>query len=191
MEQTLQYFVELASLKQRVHYFSGNRRHDSIDNCVVLCTDKLATCPSISTLVSAIEKKLSRSNSYSQSLSIVPLCILLLCSEGYCVNSTSVSDAADSVIEYCWECLEFVSATVSSRLQEWMRRCIDGRNCLEYSRIHCGEGVLMSRVSSTSTLSHVGNSTFDSVSTDRLKILELCDTFEEAMSGIWRLCLIS
>jgi hypothetical protein len=94
-------------------------------------------CPSIRELIRAIEKRISRSSSINTGHKVVPICITLLCSNLYTVNSSIFKDIPDTTVEYCWECLESVSHSVNRPLQEWLTKSIAGRTCVEYSTLYC------------------------------------------------------
>lgn len=120
-----------------VRYKSESTFHDNPGDGIILYNSRFDCCPSLSKLIYAIEKKLSRANAIHKAATMVPLCIVLLCSDLYTIHSGVFHNTEDMLIESCWECLEFISISVDSCLQKWMENCISGRKCIEYSSLYC------------------------------------------------------
>jgi hypothetical protein len=94
-------------------------------------------CPSTKSLINAIEKKASKSEPIRGNPTVVPLCIILLCSKGYSINSSCFENIDDILIERCWENLKVISHSTEFPLQEWMERIMDKRNAATYSAQFC------------------------------------------------------
>lgn len=136
-EEVSKYILSL-NFSVPVHYVNTNSDINEIrKNEVDLNPSIFDECPSIRELIRAIEKRISRSSSVNTSHKVVPICITLLCSNLYTINSSIFKDIPDTTVEYCWECLESVSHSVNKPLQEWLTKSIGGRTCVEYSTLYC------------------------------------------------------
>lgn len=131
-------YASAFGFKLPVHYshMSGSPARTRKDE-IVLDTDMLVTCPSIKDLTRAIEKRTNRSDAMRIESNIVPLCMVLLTSKSYCINSKSIDNVSDSLIERCWECLETISHSSSKALQDWLTYAIGTRSPVGYSILYC------------------------------------------------------
>jgi hypothetical protein len=120
-----------------IRYVNDLSLHAIKKDEVMLSLVVFDSCPSVQDFIYAIEKKMSRASNIDGRQQIIPLCIVLLCSKSYAINSRLLESVDDTTIEYCWECLQFISMSVDSNLQEWLTRVMAGRTCVEYSALYC------------------------------------------------------
>jgi hypothetical protein len=124
-----------------IRYVSDLSLHTIKKDEVMLSLVVFDSCPSVQDFIYAIEKKMSRASNIDGRQQIIPLCIVLLCSKSYAINSKLLENVDDTTIEYCWECLQFISMSVDSNLQEWLTKVMGGRTCVEYSALYCATNV--------------------------------------------------
>lgn len=104
---------------------------------VVIEKYKLEGCPDIPGFMSAIKKKINRSEIFRSQKYTTSICILLLASRGFTITSSVMIGVADTFIERCWECLQVISYNVPKSLQEWLILTIGDRQPSEYSALFC------------------------------------------------------
>lgn len=113
---------------------------------VVLHPHVFDSCPSIVSLVNAIEKKASRSEPIRGNPNIVPLCMVLLSSKGYSINSSCFEHIDNILIERCWENLKVISHSVELELQQWMEQTMAKRSAVAFSMLYCATSSHVSEV---------------------------------------------
>lgn len=138
MESTIHDYLSVLKLKVPVKYVhmtgspTNGRGHE-----IVIDTTVLDTCPSVRDLSRAIEKRVNRSDTMRSESNVVPLCMVLLCSKAYCINSKAIEGVSDTLVERCWECLETVSHSTAETLQEWLSYAIGTRGAVAYAMLFC------------------------------------------------------
>lgn len=126
---TLAYYMSNLNLSAQIRYIREGFYCTASGSELVLYSARFKSCPSHINLVCAVENKLSRSTSIRKAGILVPLCITLICSKLYSVNTSVFEDINDLTIEFCWEYIELISISVYSELQKWMINCMEGRKC--------------------------------------------------------------
>lgn len=130
-------YISVLKFKTTVRYKSDTSKETARNNEILLKVSIFDSCPDFNSFVHAIEKRLGRTNGIDKARVVLPMCMVLLCSNSYSVSSRTFHDVPDSTIEYCWECLQFVSIGVEQELQKWMLTHIANRSCIDYSTLHC------------------------------------------------------
>lgn len=148
MEKDLDTALELVKDSVRVEYISLNSK-DVVQGFGKLIIDKskLDGCPESSKIINRFEKKVSRTSALKVHKHTRQLCILILASVGYGVNASIFSDISDIFIEKCWECIQYVSYTVSDPAKHWLTATMDGRSPPSYSALFCPRKKVPDRVS--------------------------------------------
>ena len=122
----------------RIEYLSpGTRSAGSRKGDVIIEKEKLDECPHPEQMMSALQKRISRSEFFKSSRHTASLCILMLASRGYCVNSSTLEHIENAFIERCWECLNTIADNVSEPLRSWLEKTISTRNSTIFAIIHC------------------------------------------------------
>jgi hypothetical protein len=122
---------------------SGVQRSAEL-NEVILETQKLESCPDPAGLIQALSKKCTRVNILRSQKYSLALCIVLLCSRGYCITSMETNGVADTTIEVCWESLNNVYISVDEPLKSWLKSVLGGRTYVAYGSQFCQKKFLAS-----------------------------------------------
>lgn len=134
MDSQISQYLSVFKFKVSIRYVgTSTSPQSSRKDELAIDTAVLDTCPSVHDLSKAIEKKINRSDTLKMESNIVPLCMVLLSSRLYSINSKSIEGVSDGLIERCWECLETVSHSVYKSLQDWLSYAINDRNAVTYA----------------------------------------------------------
>lgn len=102
---------------------------------IIMNVDTLGSCPSIVDLSRAIEKRVNRSDSLKVYSNIIPLCMMLLSSNGYSIHAVVFDNVPNLLIERCWECLETISHATNNALQKWLSDSIGSRSPVGFATL--------------------------------------------------------
>jgi hypothetical protein len=138
MHEPPEYYISNLKFKCPVRYAHDDSgimmtRRDEI----TLYPNVFQDCPSVDTLVNAIEKKASKSEPIRGNSNVVPLCMAILCSKGYSINSSCFENIDDVLIERCWENLKVISHSIDIPLQKWIETTMGTRSATSYSLKFC------------------------------------------------------
>lgn len=146
LPKSLQDYMCSLVFRVPVRYTASSLNSSANEAELLVCTNVFESCPSIDSFIAAIEKKLSRANIINKARLVVPICILLLCTRSYCVDGSTIENADNSVIEYCWECIEFISIGVDTSLRSWVLSSMQGRSCRDYCILNSKSQQVVPRV---------------------------------------------
>lgn len=138
MNTQLDIGIKLLRSDTRIEYLSpGTRSLGSRKGDVIIEKEKLDACPSPEQMMSALQKRISRSDFFKSSKSTASLCILMLTSRGYCINSSTLDHIENGFIERCWECLNTIADNVSEPLRGWLEKTISTRSPTIFAILYC------------------------------------------------------
>lgn len=103
---------------------------------IIIHVDILKSCPSVIDLSRAIEKKINRSETLKFQSGFLPLCMVILSTDGYSINSQTIDGISDSLIERSWECLSTIACNTTDALQDWLTSIIGNRSSQSYFALH-------------------------------------------------------
>lgn len=108
-----------------------------------LCIDasRISSCPDEAYVIQAIEKRIGRNEALKSRKYSTQVCIMLLLSVRYCVNSSTLNDVPDEFVERCWECVYVASHNVREEALKWMKDCIGSRSIGSYATKFCSPKV--------------------------------------------------
>jgi len=129
--------LTLISDTVRLEYVSEVYDNPILFNQVSLVKDRIKTCPDETCLLRAINKNIGRSETLGGRKYTSSLCVLLILSKGYCINSYNMKDVPDIFIERCWACIQQISFTVSDPLKSWIQGAMEQRDPSTYSLLFC------------------------------------------------------
>jgi hypothetical protein len=138
MEKDLNFALELVRADVRVKYINKG----SVDIShgykeLVIDKHKIETCPDESKLMTRFEKKITKTNVLKSQKHTRQLCILLLISSGYTVNSSIFDNISDIFIEKCWECIQYILHSTNDPLNAWIKSTMNERNPPSFSALFC------------------------------------------------------
>lgn len=147
MEKDLNLILELVRGDVRVKYLNKG----SVDVAhgfreLVIDKQKIETCPDEPKLMSRFEKKIIKTNVLKSQKYTRQLCILLLLSSGYTVNSSIFENVSDIFIEKCWECIQYILYSTNDPLNTWLKSVMSERNPPSFSALFCPPRRLPERV---------------------------------------------
>lgn len=147
MDQDLDVAIRLVRSDVKVKYINQG----SVDTFhgfreLIIERHKLDDCPNVSKLMNKFEKKITNTSLLKTQKYTRQLCILLLTSSGYGVNSSIFNDISDIFIEKCWECIQYISYTTSEPLRSWIKKTMANRNPPSFSALFCPPRRLPERV---------------------------------------------
>lgn len=116
-------------------------------NQLVIQKSAVSECPDQRGVITAIEKKINRSEILKTHKLTSSLCVLLMLSRGYSLNSSILKNIPDTFVERCWECLQHVSYTIPEPSRSWMRDTIGTRSPPDFAALFCPSRQLPSRIS--------------------------------------------
>lgn len=147
MDKDLEMSLEL--IKDDVHVKHVTKNSTDLSHGfkeLVIERHKLESCPDPFKLINMFEKKIVRTNILKSYRYTRQLCILLMTSSGYSVNSSIFNGVTDIFIEKCWECIQYISYTIDNPLRSWLSEIIGGRNPPSFSALFCPPRQLPERV---------------------------------------------
>jgi hypothetical protein len=175
MEKDLNLALELVRGDVRVKYINKG----SVDIShgykeLVIDKQKIETCPDESKLMSRFEKKIIKTNVLKSQKYTRQLCILLLISSGYTVNSSIFDNVSDIFIEKCWECIQYILHSTNDPLNAWLKSTMSERNPPSFSALFCPPRRLPERV------------VMDNIFSNKLKSIAQIDLQQDDIpSTIW------
>lgn len=98
---------------------------------------RLDACPNESLIMNAIQKKIGRTDIFKSQRNTLGICIMLLLSKGYCINSSVLIDIDDFFIERCWECIQVVSHNIPEDVSDWISDSMGQRSASKFSMVFC------------------------------------------------------
>lgn len=138
MDKDLTHSLELLKQSTTIKYVSRNSTDKSHSfKQLVICKEKLDGCPDQSKFVNRLERKILKTSSLKSYRYSRHLCVLIIASVGYGVNSSIFEDVSDVFIERCWECIQYVLFNISDPIKTWLMSSIDGRNPRSFSALFC------------------------------------------------------
>jgi hypothetical protein len=138
MDRDLDSVFELIREDVRVRYLNKDSYTNShIFRELIVDKHKLITCPDEHKLVNKLEKKITNSSILKSHKFTRQICILLLASSGYAVNSSIFNDVSDIFIEKCWDCIQYVLFNINNPTKSWLADVIQGRNPSSFSALFC------------------------------------------------------
>lgn len=173
MERDLEYALELIKSDVRIKF--PNKGSVDISHGfeeLVIEKHKLENCPNTSKLMNRFEKKIIKTSSLKSRKYTRQLCILLLASSGYTVNSSIFDDIPDTFIEKCWECIQYIIHTTSDPLNAWLTSIVGQRNPPAFSALFCPPRRLPERVA------------MENIFPNKLKSIESIDTADDNLPSI-------
>ncbi len=138
MEQQLEFGITLVREGVNIiHVTKDTSIPEFREDCVYIERDKIKSCPDEDRIMSAIQKKITRSDLFKSKRYTLGLCILILCSKGYCIISPNLNDIDNTFIERCWECIHVVSHNIPNEASEWIKSCMEERLPSSFSALFC------------------------------------------------------
>ncbi len=153
MEATLSLSQHILPPGVQLRYVLSSSDSDGVrDSEIDVKMEHLYACPDEARVLRALEKKVSRIDAFKNQKYIVPLCILLLLSHGYTVNSTRLDGISDALVERCWECILLVSHNIPVHVSTWMTAAMAGRSQVGYAALFCQGGQTLSTLATIQNL---------------------------------------
>lgn len=114
-----------------------SKDNPSRDDEVYIEKYRLDSCPNESLIINAIQKKIGRTDIFKSQRNTLGICIMLLLSKGYCINSSVLTDIDDFFIERCWECIQVVSHNIPEDISAWISNTMGQRSASKFSMVFC------------------------------------------------------
>lgn len=139
---------------------------------VVINRNIFNNCPDISKLINRFEKKILRTSSLKSYRHTRQLCILLMISSGYSVNSSIFDNITNVFIEKCWECIQYISYSINEPTKSWLIGIMNGRSPPSFSALFCPPRQLPDRIQ------------IDSIITNKVSIVNTIDSMDGVIPAI-------
>lgn len=160
MEKDLDFIIEKLKKDTKIKY--GNKNNDNNSHRfgeLVIYRHKLNDCPDVHKFINRLERKISKTSTLRGCAYTRQLCVLLLVSLGYSVNSSVFDNISNQFIEKCWDCIQYIIYTIKDPVKSWLLNVVDGRTPSSFSALFCPTRQLPERVS----IDNISSNKFKSV----------------------------